>query len=818
MDEDRGIDVHARSDPSTKPDPCAAADYPRPMDRHDFGILLVHGIGEQRKSDTLLAFGDPLLSAIERWLSSPLHGTQPTSPGHVEIVTADLDPSGSDLSTPPHAVIRLTPAYTDATPQSWLVAENAWGTVVRQPRFGKLAGWLLTAGSWAVLSHALRSGAQSPNGLVRSLSRVISVSVALVAMLLLQVAIGALALLAVVPIPRLRAALSGLLLKLTGVLGDSYVLLESELQAAAIVSKAQRDLDWLSQRCRAVAVLAHSQGAAVAHRALRTTAPANVVLLVTFGSGLVKLEELHTMRRMHSGRQRMLQLSVPLTATAGLIALRIGTAYWDAPLAPGAFYVVLSFVIFGLVVVRLAYEASEAFRTRLTELSLAKLRPNLDWLDLYATHDPVSQGPLATATGHIDGVESRPVTNLRSAILDHTGYWDNETEFVPQVLVRLGEHGGVQIVPPTTRDALRAAAAQRARRVVYRQWIQAATLLGATALVVALRTHFGAVGSNALTPLAQWLPEAIDKAVLATARLVAHAVESLSALIWSRLEVTPAEVVGVMLLLIAVWLWNRLFQAMWRGWAGQPLRSVLKPGSFPTHPVDRVLVASGVIAAGLAPVALALSLLLWRDWFAREGAELLIYQVIGWGALALLCLLILAVVISFLGRLIGRLSKDQPRAPVEWAVLTVVPPLVAAVLWLLPGVPSWAKEIALALVMGTAFVAVAQSVRAHFARFAEAHGITSRKWIVMLQALPLIAGVGFGALSWSVTTLTDSIAFLWTGYLLGASSAYALATLAGKVRGSRRPEAHAEATASEQANASAASARSSPANGSASTR
>lgn len=39
-------------------------------------------------------------------------------------------------------------------------------------------------------------------------------------------------------------------------------------------------------------VVAHSQGAAVAHHALRESPPSNIRLLLTFGSGLSKLEEL----------------------------------------------------------------------------------------------------------------------------------------------------------------------------------------------------------------------------------------------------------------------------------------------------------------------------------------------------------------------------------------------------------------------------------------------------------------------------------------------------------------------------------------------
>jgi hypothetical protein len=64
------------------------------------------------------------------------------------------------------------------------------------------------------------------------------------------------------------------------------------------------------------------------------------------------------------------------------------------------------------------------------ELSLNGVRPKLDWFDLYASADPVSNGRLMVV-----GIEgSRPVTNLMSGLLDHTSYWKDQAEFIPEVL------------------------------------------------------------------------------------------------------------------------------------------------------------------------------------------------------------------------------------------------------------------------------------------------------------------------------------------------------------------------------------------------
>jgi len=74
-------------------------------------------------------------------------------------------------------------------------------------------------------------------------------------------------------------------------LGDSLVFTDNKVINAAICSKVTADLTWLRQRCDRVVVLAHSQGAAVAHTVLRRSDTISVDRLVTFGSGLRKLLE-----------------------------------------------------------------------------------------------------------------------------------------------------------------------------------------------------------------------------------------------------------------------------------------------------------------------------------------------------------------------------------------------------------------------------------------------------------------------------------------------------------------------------------------------
>src|SRR6185369_12812942 len=73
----------------------------------------------------------------------------------------------------------------------------------------------------------------------------------------------------VLPIARLRAAILRLQKTLLGTVGDSYALLESSIRGSAMSSCVQRDLKWLQSVAGKTVTVAHSQGAAVAHAALR---------------------------------------------------------------------------------------------------------------------------------------------------------------------------------------------------------------------------------------------------------------------------------------------------------------------------------------------------------------------------------------------------------------------------------------------------------------------------------------------------------------------------------------------------------------------
>lgn len=99
-----------------------------PGERADVGILFVHGIGSQARGLTLLAHAEPLAA----WLDSRSRslGRGPIALEESHLVNED---------EPPHATVLVPGPKPRQT--RWLMAESHWATSFPEPRPGDVLGW-----------------------------------------------------------------------------------------------------------------------------------------------------------------------------------------------------------------------------------------------------------------------------------------------------------------------------------------------------------------------------------------------------------------------------------------------------------------------------------------------------------------------------------------------------------------------------------------------------------------------------------------------------------------------------------------------------
>ncbi len=299
---------------------CAVNDHdyrpgigPSPI--HDFGVLFVHGIGESRRAETLVHFAEPVLTRVRELIEEDYarRGTNP--PGEPAVKVLDAELTGKE-GAPAYAAVHVgvpDPDEPERPTQRWLIAESWWAESFPTPTFSDVAAWGFETIPWTLVAHfddrLRRLGYQAiqaiepgnklvtrRQALLGWLSEAFWLFIGLLLVPLLMLVIALLLVLGAVPITAVRDLVGTLQRAISAYIGDSFVFMGQSITSAAVTRRVARDFAWLSSRCRRVTVIAHSQGAAVAHRALRNQPMRSEDTLITFGSGLRKLTEIERMR------------------------------------------------------------------------------------------------------------------------------------------------------------------------------------------------------------------------------------------------------------------------------------------------------------------------------------------------------------------------------------------------------------------------------------------------------------------------------------------------------------------------------------------
>ena len=309
------------------------------------GVLLVHGIGNQRRGEAL----QTQLRAILDWIHQRLGSNESA----VTVTDANLRNPAESAYEPPNARVELGPVQALASQEDtddpsrsqreqWLVAESWWASSFYSPRYGEMMSWTLTSAAVTLaadLGEVFRQLVPAVGGqsrvartleairyLVPNLIRLYARALVLCPALLILVALMAGRI-----VPPVRNLATRLQNALTGSIGDSHALVRQPVVCAAIVGRVERDLRWLiEQDVGSIVVIAHSQGAEVARLALlQAEVPATLPLrFVTYGSGVRRLSSLREARRVdHPVRRVVFQttsFALAILATLSGIVLFAG--------------------------------------------------------------------------------------------------------------------------------------------------------------------------------------------------------------------------------------------------------------------------------------------------------------------------------------------------------------------------------------------------------------------------------------------------------------------------------------------------------------
>lgn len=522
----------------------------------DLGVLFVHGIGTQQRGDTLLQFAEPIV----HWIQT--RGGLEAINTPTQLSTTLLLDQDDDSRTPAHTRLDFGSHGEEAR---WLFAESQWADSFQPPGLGELAKWLFLVAPWVMDVHSGRALARSIERVADSVKRtqgcikqrkwkealwglnefillaqsetghLIRIIMMSIGGILAQMAIPLVAFMAALPIPLLKSVATYAQQTLSKVLGDSHVLVQSPFRFSAMAYRVQRDLSWLAERSERVIVVAHSQGAVVAKKALESASPD---LLITVGAGINKLNRLNIAKA--SDRFRW----TSALRILGLIGVSIGLWLFFF----GGQYSLGSLCLFVGVAIILFCAFAPLYGCEISPQT-----SDYPWVDYYASRDPVPNGPTLESAGHHTSTE---ITNIRSLGGDHTSYWNNLDVFVSHLVGDLAECAAgpprADVSSPYERvrpsqDEIETAEARRLYRATWRSWSLAVSPFAAVFSWICIEPFYGeefrawlnASAKNweqlaSLASHSQAISEALGRYPLLLASVLAIAVVELAAqLMWA---------------------------------------------------------------------------------------------------------------------------------------------------------------------------------------------------------------------------------------------------------------------------------------------
>jgi hypothetical protein len=505
-----GDEATGQDAPSEQAADAGALDLPVGIARRT-GVVFVHGIGSQLPAETFLDWSAPIVELLTEWRTARDGSLPPSTTENLITDPVWRAEFAFNAASPPYLEVNV-PAHADVPETTWVITEAWWAADIRPPDLGRTIDFLrrrmstLVSGivtgyreraprlldvatetavlgegrpplSWRLIERL--DGAQARTFGARPIGWAIAIggTLALIGYDLLRR----------IPVKviqdfAIRRMVYSFLVEW---FGDLPVLIDDPVQGANVRARLAGAIRRLEEDgCDAIVLVAHSGGALVSFATLLDPAyrHLHVDKLITLGQGLGLAWRLAADPEVHE-----------ITTGSRLVG------------------------------------------------NLAAVRPELRWVDVWASYDPAPAGPLpargglttsdaaqGTTTAVVETgegtdepwlvradvgatvpagdtprivVESRPVTNEMNVLTDHGAYWTNPEGFLVPLVRHLDAALGEAAASRFFRDK-----PDRTRRIVWRRqrvaalaawsWLNSlgaiATLLGFAAL--------GLAGDARLTP------------------------------------------------------------------------------------------------------------------------------------------------------------------------------------------------------------------------------------------------------------------------------------------------------------------------------
>lgn len=429
-------------------------------EKYEVGIIHIHGIGDQKKGETLISFFEPFFLWIGNWLQGKknyhqkIRRKKKTSieNENYQDCNVEIKIASQKIETtenPGYAILDYS--WKDKNKKncstSWLLAESHWAHCFTPPVFKNVVFWIIKVipimyGTYFIrrMKFILKLLKNSHNLFIKIIC-VTKLLVLLVASLLafpsiflLQSIQILLFFISLIPIKAFKNYSVFIQKIVINFLGDSYLFLNSTIRKKTILHKISADIKWLQTKCRNIVIVAHSQGAALTYLLLQDRLPDNLKGVITYGSGIQKLNLLLS-EKNKTKLERTINLSIIGTIFMFAIAISILgiVPMGQFPLFNyiGSGVLLFIYTIGFFLAINIIDDKSEIY-----DWSKKLKKKGIKWLDIYAKADPVPNGPIFHKN-NVSNYEGIEVNNNNSIFLDHTSYEKNSMQFYANLVIKI---------------------------------------------------------------------------------------------------------------------------------------------------------------------------------------------------------------------------------------------------------------------------------------------------------------------------------------------------------------------------------------------
>jgi hypothetical protein len=489
------------------------------------GVLFVHGIGTQPPAETFLDWSAPVVELLTDWraaLEDEKEREQAKAPGGAKKPAPDAPDRIDDpvwraefslaATSPPYLEI-VVPAHADIPETTWVVTEAWWAADLRAPNLGRVIDYLRRRMRSVVAGIAMGYRSRAPHLLGLAIDReVVDKDQPTLSWRFIEeldhlqsqafgarpvgwlvggagaLALGGYDLLRRVPIPVIRDFAARRMLDsfLVEWFGDLPVLLDDPVQSANVRARVARSIEHLlDDDCDAVVIVAHSGGALVSFEMLLDPAYAHLRVdkLITLGQGLGLAWRLAVdpeVQEITPGHRLVGNLA---RARPGLRWVDVWASYDPAPAGPlpGRGGLVATDV--GDEAVAAIVQTADGGDPWLLRANVGTPGQTMEGLAKAAKLDPAAPTIV---------VESRPVTNEMNVLTDHGAYWANPEGFLIPLVRHLDASLGDASASRFFQNP-----GDRTRRVLWRRervavlaswgWLCSLAAIATTAILVILQ-------------------------------------------------------------------------------------------------------------------------------------------------------------------------------------------------------------------------------------------------------------------------------------------------------------------------------------------